>query len=227
MTKTPILLLVGRDDWQRDEALNQALLTRLRENNVDIRWEDPAAGFIFSFRKWVKRLRLLPKRLERLHLRAAQVLYGILHPSYFSYLYHRKDNAVLSRCDFLKKTISSQGIAERVIVLARSSGGRVSSLIADELGFKKIICLGYPFKHPDSQDEPERYQHLANLQTPMLIIQGVHDEYGGLGIEDHYPLSENIQISYFDTNHNFTIDDATITRLVDAIEKYSGLVKRS
>ena len=84
-----------------------------------------------------------------------------------------------------------------------------------------------PFKHPDSQDEPERYQHLANLQTPMLIIQGVHDEYGGLGIEDHYPLSENIQISYFDTNHNFTVDDATITRLVDAIENYSGLVKWS
>ncbi|NHT32967.1 hypothetical protein G8D96_06970 [Aeromonas hydrophila] len=61
----------------------------------------------------------------------------------------------------------------------------------------------------------------------MLIIQGVHDEYGGLGIEDHYPLSENIQISYFDTNHNFAVDDATITRLVDAIENYSVLVKRS
>ncbi|MNL74994.1 hypothetical protein D3C87_2007190 [compost metagenome] len=61
----------------------------------------------------------------------------------------------------------------------------------------------------------------------MLIIQGVHDEYGGLGIEDHYPLSDNIQISYFDTNHNFTVDDTTITRLVDVIESYSGLMKRS
>nr|WP_206864624.1 hypothetical protein [Aeromonas hydrophila] len=61
----------------------------------------------------------------------------------------------------------------------------------------------------------------------MLIIQGVNDEYGGLGIEDHYPLSENIQISYFDTNHNFTVDDATITRLIDVIESYSGFMKRS
>ena len=145
MTKTPILLLVGRDDWQRDEALNQALLTRLRKNNVDIRWEDPAAGFIFSFRKWVKRLRLLPKRLERLHLRTAQVLYGILHPSYFSYLYHRKDNAVLSRCDFLKKTISSQGIAERVIVLARSSGGRVSSVIPHLILLFSVLDGDRPF----------------------------------------------------------------------------------
>lgn len=38
----------------------------------------------------------------------------------------------MSRCNELKRIIRKLGIANRAIVLSRSSGGRVSSLIADE-----------------------------------------------------------------------------------------------
>lgn len=227
MTKRNILLLVGRDDWQKDEALNLALLHKLRENNVEIIWEDPAAEVIHRLRKIEKRIHFLPKGIKKFNLRIVQILYGLLHPPYIFYLYKRRNHSVLSRCESLTKTICKRGFAAQTIILSRSSGGRVSSLIADQLGIKHIVCLGYPFKHPDHGDEPERYSHLAHLQTPMLIIQGVHDEYGGLEIENKYVFSEKIMVSFFNTNHNFDINDAMAHELVELIETATDLSKNT
>ena len=134
---------------------------------------------------------------------------------------------MLSRCESLANTICTRGIAAQTIILSRSSGGRVSSLIADQLGIKHVVCLGYPFKHPDHGDEPERYAHLAQLKTPMLIIQGVDDEYGGLEIEDKYVLSEKIEVSFLNTNHNFDISDAMAHEIVELIERVTGLSKKT
>lgn len=226
MAENTILLLVGRDDWQKDEALNLALHNRLKENRIEIVWEDPAGKVIHALRKAEKKIPFISKKIKNLNLRITQVLYGLFHPSYFSYLYKRKGISILARCELLKKTIRKQSIGARVVILSRSSGGRVSSLIADQLGIKQIICIGYPFKHPNYHDEPERYEHLAHLQTPMLIIQGVNDEYGGLEIQNNYRLSDKIQVVFFNTNHNFDIDRAAVDELVDLIESYMGLCKK-
>ena len=175
MRENTRLLLVGRDDWQKDEALNLALLQQLKNNRIEIIWEDPAAPVIHFFRKIEQKYKIFSPRIKKCHLRLIQIVYGLLHPSYFVYLYKRKNNSVAFRCESLKKTIRKHGGAKRTIVLARSSGGRVASLIADELNLKQIVCLGYPFKHPEQDDEPARYAHLAQLKTPMLIIQGIRD----------------------------------------------------
>jgi len=224
--KNNVIILVGRDDWQKDEVLNSTLISRLRKNNVEIIWEDPAAEVIYILRKIEKKLECLPASIKKFNLRAIRILYGLLHPSYFLYLYKRKNSSVLSRCEALKKTTRKRGVAEQVIVISRSSGGRVSSLIADELSLKHIVCLGYPFKHPDLGDEPERYLHLEKLKTPMLIIQGVHDEYGGLEIKNKYKLSEKIELLFFNTNHDFNIDEAMAHDIVEKIESVVGLTKK-
>ena len=227
MKKNNTILLVGRDNWQKDEALNLALLSKLRENNVQIVWEDPASEVIDFLRRIESKIGIIPNPIRKFNLRIVQILYGLLNPYYFFYLYKRKENSVISRCESLEKTICRRGIAAETIILSRSSGGRVSSLIADQLGLKHVICLGYPFKHPDHGDEPERYAHLAQLKTPMLIIQGVNDEYGGLEIEHKYVLSEKIEVCFLNTNHNFDISDAMAYELVELIERVTGLNKRT
>jgi hypothetical protein len=227
VTKNNIILLVGRDNWQEDEALNLVLLNKLRKNNIEIIWEDPAGDVIHALRKIENIIGIFPKRIRRFNLRIAQILYGLLNPSYFFYLYKRKRNTVLSRCNLLAKRICKLGIAGQTIILSRSSGGRVSSLIADQLGIKHIVCLGYPFKHPNHADEPERYVHLARLNSAMLIIQGIDDEYGGLEIEHKYVLSKKIKVSFFNTNHNFDISDAMVDELVELIEHVTGINKKT
>ena len=147
MRENTRLLLVGRDDWQKDEALNLALLQQLKNNCIEIIWEDPAAPVIYFFRKIEQKCKIFSPRIKKCHLRLIQIVYGLLHPSYFVYLYKRKNNSVAFRCESLKKTIRKHGGAKRTIVLARSSGGRVASLIADELNLKQIVCLGYPFSN--------------------------------------------------------------------------------
>ncbi len=103
----------------------------------------------------------------------------------------------------------------------------MASLIADELGLKQIVCLGYPFKHPEQGDDPARYTHLAKLQTPMLIMQGIHDEYGGIEIKTRYELSHNITLLFLNTDHNFTMDDGMEQEIVQHIERVVGVTKQS
>ncbi|WP_143541598.1 alpha/beta family hydrolase [Rhodoferax fermentans] len=218
-----ILLLVGRDDWQKDEALNLVLLNKLTKYNIEIIWEDPAAKVIHHLRKIENKIGIHEKTVKHLNLRIVQIVYGLLNPSYLAYLYKRRSKSVLSRCHSLAKMICKRGIAAQTIILSRSSGGRVASLIADELGIKHIVCLGYPFNHPDHGDEPERYAHLVHLKTPMLIIQGIDDAYGGLEIKYKYAFSENIELSFFKSDHNFDISDAMAHEIVELIERVTGL----
>lgn len=218
MTRKTTLLLVGRDDWQKDKYLNQILLDRLQQSDIELVWEEPAARAIYALRAAERRIGWLPKHIRKINLCLIQLLYGIAHPSYFYYLYRRKNKSIASRCKNLKRTIQKIGSDNPPIILARSAGGRLSSLIADELGIKHIICLGYPFKHPQQPDEPERYAHLKMLKTPMLIIQGIHDKYGGEKILEQYPLSAAIEVFYVDTNHEFTINDHEFNRVVQKIE---------
>lgn len=80
-------------------------------------------------------------------------------------------------------------------------GGRVASMIADELftadRIAGLLCVGYPF-HPIGKPENLRTEHLANLQTPTLICQGTRDQFGSKGEVSGYELSPAIEISWFE-----------------------------
>lgn len=223
MAKNNFLVLVGRDNWQKDAVINITLLEQLRKNNVEIIWEDPAAEAIYFIRKQAHRISLLPEIIKKCSLRITQIFYALMHPSYFLHLFRKKDNSISARCTSLKKTILKLGPAESIIVLSRSSGGRVASLIADELNIKCVICLGYPFKKPDKHEEPERYLHLASIKTPMLIIQGRHDAYGGNDVKDKYAFSEQIELLFLDADHDFNVGATTAHAITKKIEAFAGL----
>ena len=94
-----------------------------------------------------------------------------------------------------------------LIIGGKSMGGRIASLLADELwGQNKIlgcICLGYPF-HPLGKPKTLRVEHLQNLQTPTLVIQGERDAMGNREDVNTYALSEQLQIAWMpDGDHSF------------------------
>lgn len=80
----------------------------------------------------------------------------------------------------------------------KSMGGRVASLLADELQPAGLICFGYPF-HPPGKPEKTRTAHLAELQTRGLILQGTRDPFGKPDEVAGYGLSEQLQVSWLDT----------------------------
>ncbi len=76
------------------------------------------------------------------------------------------------------------GGAGRLVIGGKSMGGRVASMVADELhaagSVAGLLCLGYPF-HPPGRPEQLRTKHLQALATPALIVQGTRDPFGSAG----------------------------------------------
>ena len=68
-----------------------------------------------------------------------------------------------------------------LLIGGKSMGGRVASLVADELHAQGhiagLVCLGYPF-HPPNKPDQLRTAHLQGLVCPALIVQGERDPFG-------------------------------------------------
>ncbi len=77
----------------------------------------------------------------------------------------------------------------------KSMGGRMASLLADELGADALVCLGYPF-HPAGRLDRPRTAHLEELRTPTLIVQGERDRMGNRSTVAGYPLSAAIRLHW-------------------------------
>ena len=86
-------------------------------------------------------------------------------------------------------------VAGRLAIGGKSMGGRMASLLADELGADALVCLGYPFYAVGKPEKP-RVEHLAGLQTRTLIVQGERDALGNREAVEGYRLSPSIEICW-------------------------------
>lgn len=84
-------------------------------------------------------------------------------------------------------------VAGRLAIGGKSMGGRMASLLADELGADALVCLGYPFYAAGKPEKP-RVAHLAQLRTPTLIVQGERDALGNRAAVEAYALSAAIEL---------------------------------
>lgn len=92
--------------------------------------------------------------------------------------------------------------SENVAIGGKSMGGRMASLIADEVGAVGLVCLGYPF-HPPGKPERLRTEHLATMKTPTLILQGERDPFGAMAEVGGYDLASTIKVQWLgDGNHD-------------------------
>lgn len=85
--------------------------------------------------------------------------------------------------------------AGHVFVGGKSMGGRVASLVADDLGVAGLVCLGYPF-HPPGKPENLRTEHLKSMRTRALIVQGERDPFGKPEEVAGYGLSKSIAVQW-------------------------------
>ncbi len=88
-----------------------------------------------------------------------------------------------------------------VAIGGKSLGGRMASLIADEVEAAALVCLGYPF-HPPGQPEKLRTTHLAALCTPTLIAQGTRDPFGTREEVSAYALSPAVRIEWLESGEH-------------------------
>ncbi len=105
--------------------------------------------------------------------------------------------------DTWRAVFAELGGAGALVIGGKSMGGRMASMIADEVGARGLVCLGYPF-HPPGKPERTRTAHLEHLRTPALVVQGTRDAFGTPEDVAGYTLSPAIRIVWLeDGDHSF------------------------
>jgi predicted alpha/beta-hydrolase family hydrolase len=122
---------------------------------------------------------------------------------------------------------------QRLFIGGKSMGGRVATLIADDL-FREhriagCVCLGYPF-HPPKKPDDLRTAHLQRLTCPTLIVQGERDPFGTESEVEHYGLSSTITLHWAtDGDHDLAprkssgaTHESNLEAAADAIARFCG-----
>jgi predicted alpha/beta-hydrolase family hydrolase len=118
-----------------------------------------------------------------------------------------------------KQMIEEHGGGPKVVIGGKSMGGRMASLVADEVGACGLLCFGYPF-HPPGKPQQLRTAHLENLRTPALVIQGTRDPFGRPEEVAGYQISPRLKIEWIDNGDHSLFksrqkDPEKFTRTID------------
>lgn len=101
----------------------------------------------------------------------------------------------------LRKTWSDVVAARRdarpIFIGGKSMGGRIATMVADELDVHGVICFGYPF-HPPGKPASQRVEHLRTMRTPALVIQGTRDQLGSQDEVEGYTLPAAIRFVWLE-----------------------------
>ncbi len=110
-----------------------------------------------------------------------------------------------------------------LVIGGKSLGGRVASMVADEVGAAGLLCLGYPF-HAPGKPPGERIVHLATLRTPTLIVQGTRDPFGRPDEVASYPLAPAVRVAWIaDGDHSLAPRKASGRTADDTMDEAIGL----
>lgn len=100
------------------------------------------------------------------------------------------------------EVVAALGKPERLVIGGKSMGGRIASMVVDDLGVAGLVCLGYPF-HPPGRPDSLRVAHLETLRTPALIVQGERDPMGSRAEVASYALAGSIRVLWLaDGDHS-------------------------
>jgi uncharacterized protein len=102
-----------------------------------------------------------------------------------------------------REVAAQLGGGDVLVIGGKSMGGRMASMMADELGVRGLVCLGYPFHAPGRPEKP-RIAHLQELRTPALILQGTRDSFGKPEEVEAYGLPPSVRLQWLeDGDHDF------------------------
>ncbi|MBN9606190.1 MAG: hypothetical protein J0G30_06225 [Actinomycetales bacterium] len=109
---------------------------------------------------------------------------------------------------------ASTGAGTPLLIGGRSMGGRVATLVLDELWREGVAAGGavisYPW-HPPGKPEQPRIAHLEHLSAPLLVCQGTRDPFGSPEDVAGYPLSASVRVEWFDDGDHSLVPRKTVS----------------
>lgn len=93
---------------------------------------------------------------------------------------------------------------DHIHLVGHSAGGIAATRISKNPKVRSVSCFGYPFKHPQRPAEDYRTKHLSSISKPLLIIQGISDEYGAADDYSDAVLPRECRIVTLDCDHDYS-----------------------
>jgi len=105
--------------------------------------------------------------------------------------------------------VGALGGGSGLVIGGKSLGCRIATLIANQVGARGVVCLGYPF-HPPGKPDNVRIEYLQYITAPTLILQGAEDPFGSPDEVAGYGLPDSVKINWLDggDHHLATPDDS-------------------
>src|SRR3954447_13051884 len=123
-----------------------------------------------------------------------------------------------------RDVVAEHGGGRAVAIGGKSMGGRMASMVADELRVRALVCFGYPL-HPPGKPETQRTQHLGALRTPALIVQGERDPFGTPADVAGYALAPSIEIAWI-AGADHSLKPRERENIARAVELAAGFLQR-
>jgi len=226
MKTNKITLLIGREHLEKDSYLYTNILSEIKGIQFDV-FNDSYS--LFRRKVYPFLVRIIPQFIKKkpfvrnLYFRIKERFYLIIlspkdYKMHVAFL--KNPNDISLRIEKLNIKLSKIPKNTEITLIGRSAGAIVATMVSLQHHIHKIISLGYPFKHPDFEEEAYRHEHLKNVNTPMLIIQGLQDVYGGKEIEKKYHFNSNTTIVFEDINHDFELTEENRIRIFKNIEQF-------
>ena len=226
MKTQKITLLIGREHLEKDSYLYTNILSEIKGIQFDV-FNDSYSYFrrrVYPyFTKAIPRLIRKNPIVRSIYFQIEKQFYSIiLNPNDYKMhiAFQKNPNDISLRVEKLAKRLNKIPIDTEITLIGRSAGAIVATMVSLQHPIHKIISLGYPFKHPDFEEEAYRHEHLKKVNTPMLIIQGLQDVYGGKEIENKYKFNSNTTIVFEDINHDFELTEENRIRILSNIEQF-------
>lgn len=121
--------------------------------------------------------------------------------------------------DEWRSVVKQLGGGERLMIGGKSMGGRMASMVADEVAACGLVCIGYPF-HPPGQPEKLRTSHLKTLATRTLIVQGTRDPFGTRVEVESYGLSPRIHLEWIEGGDHSIRPQSHVRQVIDAVVRF-------
>ena len=226
MKTNKIILLIGREHLEKDSYLYTDILSEIKGIQFDV-FNDSYSYFRRRVYPYIGKVipRFIRKQpiIRSLYLQIEEQIYSIiLNPKDYKMhvAFQKNPNDIFLRIEKLARRLNKIPRDTEITLIGRSAGAIVATMVSLNHPIHKIISLGYPFKHPDFEEEAFRHEHLLQVNTPMLIIQGLQDVYGGQEIEKKYNFNSNTTIVFEDINHDFELTEENRIRILKNIEQF-------
>ena len=226
MKTNKIILLIGREHLEKDSYLYTDILSEIKGIQFDV-FNDSYSYFRRRVYPYIGKVipRFIRKQpiIRSLYLQIEEQIYSIiLNPKDYKMhvAFQKNPNDIFLRIEKLARRLNKIPRDTEITLIGRSAGAIVATMVSLQHPIHKIISLGYPFKHPDFEEEAFRHEHLLQVNTPMLIIQGLQDVYGGQEIEKKYNFNSNTIIVFEDINHDFELTEENRIRILKNIEQF-------